>query len=305
MEVKERRIQGWLTAAALYGLYGALIPYIASATLGWVGALLGALPAVLLPKCPLPPRWEGTVQTLRRLWSIGAMALSLGLCAEGISDYTYSGWSKWVPALLILLVGWRGSRLDEKAQERVGKLMVCLMLAMTGALVFLVLPRLDLRFEKPTGWGDVWDALRIFLITAGATSAIMPSEGRVPGVVTAGMGAAAGGLATASEGPALAGMVRYPFLVLCDAAAFEMRLSSVGTAMWALSQSALLVLLLCRFPGGKWVKAGVGVLVLGLTLTLPWSDGVIVFLLVSGGILGYLPPLAGMVYRHFTGRNYI
>lgn len=305
MEVRQRRVQGWLTAAALYGIFGALIPYIASATLGWVGALLGALPAVLLPNCPLPPRWEKTVQALRRIWSIPAMALSLGLCAQGISDYTYPGWSKWMPALLILLVGWRGSRLDGKGQERLGKLMVWLMLVMTVVLVMLVLPRLDLHFEMPKGWQDVKDAFRVFLITLGATSAVVPSTGRLPGVATAAMGAAAGGVSTASEGAALAGMLRYPFLVLCDAAAFEMRLSSVGSAMWALTESALLVLLLSRFPGGKGVKAGVAVLAFGLTFLWPWSEGVVMLLLAIGAVLGYLPPIIGMIYRRVTGKNYI
>ena len=305
VEVKNRRVQGWLTAAALYGVFGALIPYIAATPLGWLGALLGALPGVLLPKCPLPYRWERWVYLLRRIWSVPAMALSLKLCAEGIADYTYPGWNRWVPALLILAVGWRGSRLDEKGQERLGKLMVWLMLVMTMVLVVLILPRLDLQMEVVRGWEDVKGAGRVFLLTLGAVSMIVPSEGRAPGTAVAVMGSAAGGICTLSEGAALAGMMRYPFLMLCDAAAFEMRLSSVGTAMWALTQSGVLVLLLARFPGGKAVKACAAAGVLLLAFALPWSGGGIAVLLIGGGVLGYLPPVAGMIYRRVSKSNYI
>lgn len=305
MEVKQRRVQGWLTAAALYGLFGALIPYIAATTLGWLGALLGALPAVLLPKCPLPYKWERWVYLLRRVWSIPVMALALGLCAEGIADYTYPGWNSWVPALLILVVGWRGSRLDEKGQERLGKLLVWLMLIMTVVLVVLILPRLDFKLERFRGWADIKECAVVFLLTLGATAVVMPSHGRLPGCVTAAMGASAGGVCTASEGAALAGMLRYPFLVLCDAAAFEMRLSSVGTAMWALSQCALLILLLARLPGGRWVKAGAAVGVFLLTFTLPWSRTLILIILSGSAVLGYLPPIVGMIYKGVSKRNYI
>lgn len=305
MEVKQRRVQGWLTAAALYGVYGALIPYIASTTLGWLGAFLGALPAVLLPKWPLPFKWERWVCLLRRIWSVPVMALALGLCADGIADYTYPGWNTWVPALMLLVVGWRGGRLDEKGQERLGKLMVWLMLVMTVVLVVLVLPRLDFRLEGFRGWADVRECAAVFLLTLGAASTVMPSCGRLPGCVTAALGASAGGVCTAAEGAALAGMLRYPFLVLCDAAAFEMRLSSLGTAMWALSQCALLILLLARLPGGRWVKAGLAAMVFLLTLTFPWNETMLCVLLAGSAVLGYLPPVAGMIYKGVSKRNYI
>lgn len=305
MEVKRRRIQGWMAGAALFGVYNALLPVIVSTALGWVGALLGCLPALLIPKCPLPRRWEKTVEVLRLAWGLAAMAYSLNLCAGGLSNYSYPGWDKWVPALLLLLVAWRGSKLDEKGLERCGKLILWLMLGMSAILAFFVLPQLELRFAAPKGWPDVWEAGRVFLITAAVSSAVMPAPDPRPGLISAAVGSATGFLVVASEGAALAGMLGYPFLVLCDAAAFEMRLGPVGSAAWALSETMLLMLLLSRFPGGIWVRALAGALVLGLTFTLPWPRQILFLLAAAGALLGYLPPIVGLVHRHFTGRNYI
>lgn len=291
VRVRAKRWQGWLTAAGLYGVFGCLIPAVAATPLGWLGALVGSVPALLLePKAV--PRW---LAVGRGLWSLGAAALSLGECARGIVAYTYPDWSPWVPCLLLLAVGWRGSRLDEKERERCGKLLVWLMLAMTAVLVVLVLPRLELRFERPRGVEDLWAAGKVAALTFGCLSAVTPLEGRGTGAIAAGSGALAGGISVAALGPALAGLVRYPFLVLCDAAVFELRLSSLGTAMWALSESALLMLLLGRLPGGKWVKAaGCGVIFL-LFLTTPWPEPAVTAYLILGVALGYTPYLVGNV----------
>ena len=284
VRVREKRIQGWLTGAALYGVFGCLVPYIAATPLGWLGALAGTVPALLIKAKRLPP----VMNAVRGVWGLGAVVLSVGECARGIVDYTYPEWSAWVPAALLLAVGWRGSALDEKGQERCGKLLVWLMLAMTAVLVALVLPRLDLRFEKPRGWSDVWEGVRVALITFGCVSVVTPVQGRLVGGITTLSGAAAGGVSVSALGPALAGMVRYPFLVLCDAAVFELRLSSLGTAMWALSESALVILLLSRLPRGKWVKFGCCLLAFGLGFTLPWPNTLVVAYLFVGAVLGYI-----------------
>lgn len=285
--VRQRRLQGWMTAAALYGVFGCLIPYIAATPLGWLGALVGVVPALLIPPKALP-RW---LELVRGVWGLGAVVLSVGECARGMVNYTYPEWSVWVPTALLLAVGWRGSRLDEKALERCGKLMVFLMLAMTAVLVALILPRLDLRLERPRGWQDIRDAARVALLTFGSVSVVMPLRGRLAGVITTVSGAAAGGVSVSALGPALAGMLRYPFLVLCDATVFELRLSSLGTAMWALSESALLILLLSRIPGKKWIKLGCCGGAFLLTFTLPWPKAVIGAYLFVGAILGYIPYL--------------
>lgn len=305
MEVRRRRVQGWMAGAALSGVYSVLLPLIVSSTLGWAGALLGALPALLIPRCPLPRRWEKTVEVLRLVWSLPSMALVLGLCADGVSEYSYPGWDRWVPALLMLLVAWRGSKLDEKGLERCGKLVFWLILGMCALLAFFFLPQLELRFAMPRGWGDGKAAGLVFLIMAGASAAVMPATDPRPGLAAATAGAANAFLVVAAEGAALAGLLRYPFLVLCDAAAFEMRLGPVGCAIWALSVTMLVTLLLSRFPGGKWARAVAAAAVLGLTFTRPWPPQMVTALLIAGAILGYLPPLAGLVCRYFTGKNYI
>ena len=285
VKVKQKRLQGWMTAAGLYGVFGCLIPYISATPLGWVGALVGAILALIIAPKSLP-RW---LKQCRALWGLGAAALSLGECARGMVAYTYPHWSPWVPCLLLLAVGWRGSRLDQKARERCGKLLVWLMLAMTTVLVVLVLPRLELQFEQPRGREDIWDAAQVAALTFGCLGVITPLEGRRAGAITTLSGALAGGVSVSALGPGLAGMLTYPFLVLCDAAVFELRLSSLGTAMWALSESALLMVLLGRLCGGKWVKAVACGGVFLLSLTTPWPDSVTVGYLIVGALLGYTP----------------
>ena len=72
MEVKEQRVQGWLGAAALYGVFGCLMPYMAATPLGWVGGLLGALLAVAMPRYHMAT-W---LERVRCVWSIPAMGRS-------------------------------------------------------------------------------------------------------------------------------------------------------------------------------------------------------------------------------------
>ena len=107
-------------------------------------------------------------------------------------------------------------------------------------------------------------------------------------------------MTTAAEGPALASMLAYPFLTLCDAAVFEIRISSFGSAMWALSETALLTVLLSRFPGGKWVRLGAAAVVFGLSRTLPWGKGAQYTIIIVGALLGYLPVLWEMVHRRMN-----
>ena len=294
-----------MAGAALSGIYSVMLPVIVSTPLGWVGALLGALPALLTPEYPLPRRWMKTVRLLRLIWSLAAMAYVLNLCAEGISEYSYPGWDKWAPALLMLLVAWRGSKLDEKGQERCGKLIYWLIFGICVLLAIFFLPQLDLRLARPRGWQDVWDAGKVFLLISGCCVAVVPVADLRPGLAAAAAGSANSFLALAAEGPALAGMLNYPFLVLCDAAAFEMRLGALGCAIWGLSVTMLLMLLLSRFSGGKWGRGMAGALVLGLTFTLPWSRQILFLLAVAGALLGYLPPLVGLLHKSITGKNYI
>lgn len=307
MEVKEttRRPQGWMAGAAVYGIIAALMPRIAACPLGWAAALLGILPAALLPRCPLPPRWQKALGLVRCLWALEAMALSLGLCARGIVYYNYTGWAVWCPALLMLALGWRGSYLSPRGLERLGKLMVWLLGGMALALFLLTVPRVQLGRLAVRGWEDLVEALKIFLITAGAASALVPAGGKVPVLFTGGAGSVAVATTTGAEGAALAGMLQYPFLTLCDAAAFAMRMSPFGSAMWALSQCALLVSLLSWFPGGKWVRLGAAGVVFALTFTLPWQSYAVLVLLIFGALLGYLPILWGMLHKRLTGESYI
>lgn len=307
MEVKDtvNRSQGWLAGAAVFGIVGALMPRVAACPLGWAAVFLGLVPAAVLPRYPLPPRWEKTLRLVRCLWALEAMAISLGLCSQGMAIYTFPGWKAWAPALLILALGWRGSYLHPKGLERVGKLMVGLLGIMALALFLLTLPRLKWQRLAVRSWGDAWDAVQIFLLTAGAGAALIPARGKGPALATAGMGSAAAALTTGAEGTALAGMLAYPMLTLCDAAAFELRMSPFGSAMWALSEAALLILLLSWFPGGKGVAALACAVVFALTFTLPWQGHAVLIFLIAGAALGYLPVLWGMMHKHFTGESYI
>lgn len=307
MEVKEteRRPRGWMAGAAAYGICAALMPRLAACPLGWAGALLGLLPAALLPGAKLPRRWARALELTRCLWALGLMALSLGNCARGLVEYDYIGWKAWCPALLLLALGWRGSCLDPQGRQRMGKLLFWLLGGMALALFLITVPQARFRHLAVRGWGDVAEAGKIFLITAGFGAALVPAGGRAPVVA----GGAAGGIAaaatTAAEGPALAALLDYPFLTLCSSAAFGLRMSSLGSAMWVLSQCALLIQMLAWFPGGKWVRLGAAAAVFGLTFTLPWSGYGELVLLALGAALGYLPILWSMMHRCLTGEDYI
>lgn len=304
MEVKEQaadeRPRGWLTGAAVFGLFAALMPEIAACPLGWAAALLGMLPAILLPRFEHRGIWGQGLNLARCLWSLAVMALTLGLCAQGLVEYNYNGWWTWCPAVLLLALGWRGSYLMERALERLGKLLVWLLCLMAAVLFALTLPRVEPRWLMPRSGTDWLEMGRIFLLSAGTAAALIPARGRSPGVSAVCISSGAAAVTTAAEGPALASMLAYPFLTLCDAAVFEIRISSFGSAMWALSETALLTVLLSRFPGRKWVRLGAAVVVFGLSQTLPWGKGAQYTIIIVGALLGYLPVLWEMVHRRMN-----
>lgn len=294
----------WLAGAAVFGVFGSLMPWLAAKPLGWLGAL-GVLPAMLLPYYPLSPRWEHFVRALRCLWGLEAMALSLELCARGAVDYGFPGWNQTVVAVLILVTVWWGSGLNPVQLERAGKLFVWLLCINAAILFALTVPRVHLRNLAVTGWSDIWGGGKMILAMLGASAAVAPIQGKGPGLTTAGVGLVSVATTTGAEGAALAGMLSYPFLTLCDAALFNVRLSSLGGAMWVCSVCALLLRLLAWFPGGKGVKALVCGAVLGLFLTLPWDGHIIVIFLAAGGVVAYLPLICGIIRHRFHPENYI
>ena len=158
---------------------------------------------------------------------------------------------------------------------------------------------------EPRSGADWLELGPFFLLSAGAAAALIPARGRAPGVSAVCVSSGAAAVTTAAEGPALASMLAYPFLTLCDAAVFEIRISSFGSAMWALSETALLIVLLSRFPGGKWVRLGAAAVVFGLSQTLPWGKGVQYTIIIVGALLGYLPVLWEMVHRRSSRDPYI
>ncbi len=99
--------------------------------------------------------------------------------------------------------------------------------------------------------------------------------------------------------PALASMLAYPFLTLCDAAVFEIRIS-FGSAMWALSETALLTVLLSRFPGGKMGAARCGGSRVWLESDPSVGKGGAVYYYNSRSTAGYLPVLWEMVHRRMN-----
>ena len=147
-QAADERPRGWLTGAAVFGLFAALMPEIAACPLGWAAALLGMLPAVLLPRFEHREIWGQGLNLARCLWSLAVMALTLGLCAQGLVEYNYNGWWTWCPAVLLLALGWRGSYLMERALERLGKLLVWLLCLMAAVLFALTLPRVEPRWRR-------------------------------------------------------------------------------------------------------------------------------------------------------------
>ncbi len=304
MEVEERGqiASGWLTGAAICGVTAALMPQAAACTLGWAGLLLGMTPALLLPRATLPPRWEKTVRLLRCLWAVAAMAVGVQRCATGLTAYSYPGWQSWVPAGLLLLLAWRGSRLDAMRLERLGKLLFWLLAAMGVSLLAFTAPRIRWSWLAVSGWGDVKAALRIALLTAGASVVLVPSGGVRPGLAAVGLSGAACAVTTGAEGAALAARLAYPFLTLCDAAVFTLRLSGLGSALWALSAAALLIRLLSWFPKGRLIRGAACAAAFALFFWMPWSAMALTAHLVVGAVLGYLPALWSMLRRP---QNYI
>ena len=307
MEVKEaaRRPQGWMAGAAVYGIFGALLPRIAACPLGWAAALLGMLPAALLPRCSLPGRWQKALRLIRCVWALEVMALSLSLCAEGLVEYDYTGWKAWCPALLMLVLGWRGSYLSSLALERLGKLMFWLLGGAWRWRCFsLTVPRVELSRLAVQSWRDVAEAGEHFSAYGrGRPPRWCLPEEKCPHWPVPVPEALPWPPQPVRKGAALAAMLDYPFLTLCSAAVFDMRMSPFGSAMWALEPVRAADPPAGLVPRGKWVRLGAAAAVFLLTFTLPWPDHAAYVLLAFGAAVGYLPILWSMLHKRLTGRT--
>lgn len=288
-----RRVHGWMSAAGIVGLFSLLVDRLAATPLGWLAALAGAVVGLCFPQTwpdSKVGRWLGWV---RWLWSLPVMAISLHYCAEGVTEYSYPGWNFVVPAALGLLLSWRGSCLDAKALERYGKMLMwmvsVIVLILVAFTVYMVRPERLL----PRSWGDVKHALWIFLLSAGAVSFVLPAEGRVPGLVSAGLGAAMVAMTTGAEGVALVRLLKHPFLTICNAGAYEMRLGVLASALWVLGETAILTRILTDSPGGKWGKGISAVIVFLLVCFMPMTEGWKLILLLVGAAMGYLGLVMG------------
>ena len=296
-----RRVQGWMSGAAVFGVVALLLPRLEANPLGWLAALVGVLPAVFLPDYD-----SGRfVSVLRGVWSLPAMALSLHLCAAGLEDYSFVDWNVWVPSLLILLLGWRGSVLTPVARTRLGKLM-CVMLCVIAAILFLfTIPRVELRNYRVRSWDEVWEAAELCLLVFASAGALIPSGGAKPGCAVALVGSGAAAITVGAEGAALAGLFAYPFLTICDAAVFGVRMGPFAASVWALAEAALLVVLLGRMPGKNAGKAVWAVAAYGLSLTMPWPDWAALTIIIVGAVLSYLPALWSILHKGDGMKNKI
>lgn len=293
MTSSSRRVRGWLSASGMIGVFSLLVGRLAATPLGWLGSFCGAAIAVCLarrwPTSPLG-RWLGAA---RWLWSLPVMAVTLRICTKSVTAYSYPGWDYVVPAALVLLLGWRGSCLEPKAQERYGKLMMWALASTAVVLVGFTLYMLNPQQLLPRSWADVSEGFRMFLLTAGAVSFLLPSTGQLPGMVSAGLGAAMVAVTTGAEGAALVSLLHYPFLTLCNAGAYQMRFGVLASALWVLGETAILTRLLSESPGGKWGKGASAVVVFLLACLVPAKETWLAVLFVVGAILGYIGLLFG------------
>lgn len=288
-----KRAHGWMSAAGIVGLFSLLVDRLAAVPLGWLAALAGAVAGLCFPQMwpdSRAGRWLGRI---RWLWSLPVMAVSLRYCTEGITEYSYPGWNFVVPAALGLLLSWRGSCLDAKARERYGKLLMWMVSAIVVILVVFTVYMVRPQRLLPRGWGDVKHALWIFVLSAGAVSFVLPAEGRLPGFVSAGLGAAMVAATTGAEGVALVGLLKYPFLTMCNAGAYEMRLGVLASALWVLGESAVLTRMLTNSPGGKWGKGISAGIVFLLVCFMPMTEGWKLTLLLVGAAMGYIGMIMG------------
>lgn len=289
-----RRVRGWLSASAIVGLFSLLMGRLAATPLGWLAGFCGVAAGLCMPQA-----WPGSkagqwLGYLRWLWSLPVMAVSLRACMQSVTDYSYPGWNYCVPAALVLLLSWRGSCLDPKALERYGKLMMWSIAAIALVLVCFTVYMVEPRRLLPRTWKDAADAFWMFLLAAGAVSFVLPARGRLPGICSAGLGASMVAVTTGAESAALVAMLHEPFLTLCNAGAFGVRLGVLASALWVLGETAILTRILSNSPGGAWGKGSSAVIVFLLVCFLPVSEKWRLFLLVIGAVIGYIGMLLGI-----------